>query len=144
LALSGELGQVVESLPQAFAKLVEAEAELKRGRALEAINRLQESQRLSDTWLSRYCLGRAYLAAKAFTQADSELDICLRRRGEATDVYLDEEQTYHVLPPVYYYLGRVREGLNSGGAAEPFRTFLSLKAPNATDPMVDDARRRGR
>ena len=58
-----------------------------------------------DTWIGHFELGRAYLAASAFPQADSEFDRCLRRRGEALSLFVDEEPTYGYLPTVYYYQG---------------------------------------
>ena len=70
---------------------------------------LTEANELLDTWIGRFDLGRAYLAAGAFPQADSEFDRCLKRSGEALSLFLDEEPTSGYLPPVYYYQGRVRE-----------------------------------
>lgn len=98
--------------------------------------------KLSNTWLARFELGRAYLAAGAFPQADSEFDLCLKRRGEASDLFLDEEQTYHFFPQVYYYRGVARQGLKSPEAADSFHLYLGLKAKDAQDPMVEDARLR--
>jgi hypothetical protein len=95
-----------------------------------------------DTWLGRYLLGRAYLEAGAFTEADSELEICLKRRGEATAVFLDDVPSYHVFPPVYYWLGRAQEGLGSPKAADSFRRFVEIRANAQDDPLVLDARRR--
>jgi tetratricopeptide (TPR) repeat protein/predicted Ser/Thr protein kinase len=141
-ALATELGRKIEPLPQANSKLIEGELELARGRPRNAIKLFEESLKLSNTWLARFEMGRAYLAAGAFPQADSEFDLCLKRRGEATDVYLDEEQTYRFLPQVYYYLGVARQGLKSPGAADSFRIYLGLKAKDAPDPMVADARLR--
>ena len=141
-ALATELGRKIEPLPQANSKLIDGELELARGRPRDAIKLFEESLKLSNTWLARFEMGRAYLAAGAFPQADSEFDLCLKRRGEATDVYLDEEQTYRFLPQVYYYLGMARQGLKSPGAADSFRTYLGLKAKDALDPMVADARLR--
>jgi hypothetical protein len=89
----------------------------------------------------RYDLGRAYLAAGAFAEADAELDACSKRRGEALAVYLDEVPTARLLPAVSYYLGRTREGLKSPGAAEAYRAFLAAKKA-AEEPLVADARRR--
>ncbi len=54
----------------------------------------------------------------AFLQADSAFERCLKRRGEALSLFLDDEPTYGYFPPVYYYQGRVREGLNSTRAGE--------------------------
>ncbi|MEZ5320251.1 MAG: hypothetical protein R2752_22805, partial [Vicinamibacterales bacterium] len=95
-----------------------------------------------DTWIGHFDLGRAYLAAEAFTQADSEFDRCIQRRGEVIALFLDEEPTWGHLPPVYYYQGRVREALNSSGYADAYQTYLSLRGTSTEDPRVAEIRRR--
>ena len=101
------------------------------------------AQALGDTWLGRYGLGRAYLAAERYPEAESELEKCLARRGEVTAVFLDEIPTYRYLPPVHYYMGLVREGLkNARGATESFQTFLDMKKDGDEQGLVADARRR--
>ncbi len=142
LQLVAPLSQRLQTEPQIYAKLVAGEAQLKRGNARDALNSFQEAQKLADTWLGHFDMGRAYLDAGAFTEASSEFDICLKRRGEATSVFLDDVPSYHLLPAVYYYQGRAREGLNSPGAAESYKTFLSIKEKGAGDPLVADAQRR--
>ena len=142
MELASSLAIRFETDPQAYAKLIAGEAHLKRGKPREAVNAFQEAQKLSDSWLGRLDLGRAYLEAGAFTEASSEFDVCLNRRGEATSVFLDDIPSYHLLPAVYYYQGRAREGLHSAGAAESYKTFLDIKANGAGDPLVADARRR--
>lgn len=136
------LSQRLENEPQIYAKLIAGEALLKRGNAREALNSFQEAQKLADTWLGHFDMGLAYLAAATYPEASSEFDVCLKRRGEATSVFLDDAPSYHLLPPVYYYQGRAREGLNSPGAAESYRTFLALKEKGAGDPLVADATKR--
>jgi tetratricopeptide (TPR) repeat protein/predicted Ser/Thr protein kinase len=142
LQLVAPLSQRLETEPQIYAKLIAGEAQLKKGNARDALSSFQEGQKLADTWLGHFDLGRAYLEAGAFTEASSEFDVCLKRRGEATSVFLDDVPSYHVLPAVYYYQGRAREGLNSPGAAESYKTFLSIKEKGAGDPLVADAQRR--
>jgi eukaryotic-like serine/threonine-protein kinase len=136
------LSQRLENEPQIYAKLISGEAQLKRGNARDALNAFQEAQKLADTWLGHYDMGLAYLAASTYPEASSEFDVCLKRRGEATSVFLDDVPSYHLLPPVYYYQGRAREGLNSPGAAESYKTFLALKEKGAGDPLVADATKR--
>jgi tetratricopeptide (TPR) repeat protein/predicted Ser/Thr protein kinase len=136
------LSQRLENEPQIYTKLITGEAQLKRGNARDALNSFQEAQKLADTWLGHFDMGLAYLAASTYPEASSEFDVCLKRRGEATSVFLDDVPSYHLLPPVYYYQGRAREGLNSPGAAESYKTFLSLKEKGAGDPLVADAQRR--
>jgi tetratricopeptide (TPR) repeat protein len=142
LQLVAPLSQRLDAESQVYAKLIAGEAQLKKGNARDALNSFQEAQKLADTWLGHLNLGRAYLDAGAFTEASSEFDVCLKRRGEATSVFLDDVPSYHVLPAVYYYQGRAREGLNSPGAAESYKTFLAIKEKGAGDPLVADAQRR--
>src|SRR6266404_2116822 len=142
LQLVAPLSQRLETEPQIYAKLIAGEAQLKKGNARDALNSFQEAQKLADSWLGHFAMGRAYLDAGAFTEASAEFDVCLKRRGEATSIFLDDVPSYHVLPAVYYYQGRAREGLNSPGAAESYKTFLSIKEKGAGDPLVADAQRR--
>jgi eukaryotic-like serine/threonine-protein kinase len=142
LAIAGLLGQRLETEPQIYAKLILGEAQLKKGNAREAVNIFEEAQKLGDTWLGHFDLGRAYLDTGAFTEASSEFDVCLNRRGEITSVFLDDMPSYHYLPPVYYYQGRAREGLKSAGAVESYRTFLAIKEKGGGDPLVADAEKR--
>ena len=142
LALAQSLAGRLETDPQAYAKLIDGEVELKRGRAADAVKLFREAQKLADTWFGRFDLGLAYLDAEAFTEAYSEFELCLKRRGEATAAFLDEVPTYRLVPPVYYYLGRAQEGLKSPAAADSYKTFLAIKEKSGEDPLVADARRR--
>jgi len=55
---------------------------------------------------------------------------------------LNEVPSYGYLPPVYYYLGRVREGLKSTGFADSYRTYLSIREKAGEDPLLAEVRRR--
>ncbi len=136
------LASELQAEPQAYAKIINANAALKNRDPRLAIKTLIEANGLLDTWIGHYDLGRAYFGAGAFTQADSEFDRCLTRRGEALALFLDEEPTYGYLPPVYYYQGRVREALNSPGIAEPYRTYLTIRGTADEDPLLAEVRRR--
>ncbi len=142
LGLARLLETQLEADPQAYAKLIGAEAAIKRGRPREAVQLLVQARKLADTWLGRFDLGRAYLDAGAYPEADSELELCLKRRGEATAAFLNEVPTYRLVPSVYYYLGRAQEGLKSPAAKDSYQIFLSIKARSESDPLVTDARRR--
>jgi len=141
LALANELGARLEPDPQAYAELIRGEAELARNKPPEALRRFQAAKKIADTWAGRFDLGRAYLAAKAFPEADAELETCAKRRGEATALFLDESPSFHVFPPALYYLGMSREGLRSPGAADAFKSFIAFHAADG-DPLAADAKRR--
>ena len=141
-SLIAGLASELQAEPQAYAKIVEGEVALKNKDPRQAIKVLIEANGLLDTWIGHFDLGRAYLEAGAFAQADSEFDRCLKRRGEALALFLDEEPTYGYLPPVYYYQGRVREGLNSAGFAESYRTYLTIRGKTGEDPLLPEVRQR--
>ena len=101
-----------------------------------------EANGLLDTWIGHFDLGRPYLEAGAFPQADSELDRSIGRRGEALSLLADEEPTYGYFPPAYYYQGRVREGLKSERFAEAYRAYLDIRGQSKEDPLLPDVRRR--
>ncbi len=111
--LAAGLAAELQAEPQAYASIIEGLTALHAGDARQAIKALTAANGLLDTWIGHFYLGRAYLEAGAFPQADSEFDRCIKRRGEALALFLDEEPTYGSFPTVYYYQGRVREGLKS-------------------------------
>jgi tetratricopeptide (TPR) repeat protein len=140
--LAAALSSELQPEPQAYAKIIEGGASLASKDPRQAIKSLSEANALLDTWIGRFDLGRAYLDAEAFAQADSEFDRCVKRRGEALSLFLDEEPTYAYFPHVYYYRGRVREGLKSAGAVESFRAYLNIRGAAGEDPLLPDVRRR--
>jgi tetratricopeptide (TPR) repeat protein len=140
--LAASLASELQAEPRAYAKIVEAEIALAGQDARRAVALATDANALLDTWIGRFTLGRAYLAAGAFPQADAEFDRCLRRGGEALSMFLDEEPTYTYFPAVHYYRGRVREGLNSKDFADADRTYLALRGSSAEDPLAAELRRR--
>jgi serine/threonine protein kinase/tetratricopeptide (TPR) repeat protein len=141
LAIVRELSERLEADPQAYGKLLDGEIQLKRNKTQEALKLFLESRKLSDTWMGHFDAGRAYVELGAFAEADSELETCQKRRGEATALFLDESPTYYVFPSVYYYLGRAQEGLKSSAATDSYKAFIEIKG-GGQDPLLADARRR--
>jgi tetratricopeptide (TPR) repeat protein len=138
-AISTALASELQPEPQAYARIIEGLVTMKSRNPREAIKILTEANGLLDTWIGHFELGRAYLDAGAFTQADSEFDRCLKRRGEALALFLDEEPTYGLFPPVYYYQGRAREGLGGANFAESYRAYVEIRGKSADDPLLPDA-----
>ena len=140
--LAASLASELQAEPQSYAKIIEGDIALKSGDARQAAKSFTDANALLDTWIVHFDLGRAYLEAGALTQADSEFDRCIKRRGEALSLFLDEEPTYGYFPTVYYYQGRVREGLKNAGFAESYRLYLGIRGQSKEDPLVADVRRR--
>jgi len=135
------LATAIPSEPQAYAKIILGEAALKEKDPRQALQLFSEAQKLNDLWLVHFDLGRAYFEAGAFPEADSEFDRCLKRRGEALELFLDDMPTYSYIPQVYYWQGRAREGLKSPGAMDSYRTYLSIREKAGEDPLIPELRR---
>ena len=140
--LAAGLASLLQDSPQAYAKLILGEAALKEHNSRQAIQSFTEANNLLDTWLGRFDLGRAYLEAGAFAEADSEFDRCIKRRGEALELFMDDGPTYSYVPIVYYYAGRVREGLKSPGFADFYRTYLKIRGNSTEDPLLAEIHQR--
>lgn len=140
-AIADELDRSVAAEPRMYAALVRGTIALVAGRPAEAVERYRGALARVDAWIVHRALARAYLAARAFTEAHDELETCVRRRGEAVDAFLDFVPTWRLYPPVLYDLGAAAEGLGSPAAAGAFRDFLALRT-TGDDPLAADARRR--
>jgi tetratricopeptide (TPR) repeat protein len=140
--LAGSLASELQTEPQVYAKLIEGEVALRAGDMRKAIQVFTEANNLLDTWIGRFDLGRAYLEAGLFTEADSEFDRCVKRRGEALELFVDDVPTYGYFPEIYYYQGRVREALKSPGAADSYRTYLSIRGKAGEDHLLPEIHRR--
>jgi tetratricopeptide (TPR) repeat protein/predicted Ser/Thr protein kinase len=140
--IAAGLASEPRSEPQAHAKIVDGTVALKRGDARSAMKSFKEANELQDTWMGHFQLARAYLEAGLFVEADSELDRCIKRRGEALSLFLDQVPTFGYFPTVYYYQGRAREGLKSSGFADSYRTYLSIRGQPGEDPLLPEVHRR--
>jgi serine/threonine protein kinase/tetratricopeptide (TPR) repeat protein len=128
--------------PQAYGKIIEALIAMNGKDQRPAIKLLTDANALLDTWIGHFELGRAYLATNQLPQADSEFDRCLKRRGEAMSLFLDEEPTYAYFPMVYYYQGLVRQAMSLAGAADSYRAYLAIREKAGEDPLIADIRKR--
>lgn len=126
--------------PRAYGKIVAGSIALAGGNAVAAVTLLTDANGLLDTWMGHFDLGRAYLAAHALAEADSEFDRTIKRRGEALAVLVDEQPTFSYFPPAYYYQGRVRQGLQSEGFADAYRQYLAFRGTSNEDPLASEVR----
>jgi tetratricopeptide (TPR) repeat protein len=142
--LAAALAAEVLPEPQAYAKIIEAQLAVAAKDPQAAIKLLTEANDLYPdvgTWIGHFELGRAFLAAEQFPQADAQFDKCLKRRGEANTLFLDEEPTFGYFPMVFYYQGRAREGMKLGGA-ESYRRYLEIREKAGEDPLIADIKKR--
>jgi tetratricopeptide (TPR) repeat protein len=139
--LAVSLTSEIQKSPHVYAKLILGEIALQGHDTNQAIELFNEAKERSDTWLGRFDLGRAYLEAGAFTEADAEFERCIQRRGEVLELFMDDVPTYSYLPPVYYNQGRDRQGLKSPDFDKFYRTYLDIRGQSTQDPLVADIRK---
>jgi tetratricopeptide (TPR) repeat protein/predicted Ser/Thr protein kinase len=139
--LAAALAAQPSSEPQAYGKIVAGMIALKRKEAKEAVTQITAANSLLDTWIGRFELGRADLDAGAFTEADSQFQQCMKRRGEAIELFDDNVPTYAYFPVVYYYEGRAGEAMKKPGFTDSYKSYLSIRGESKDDPLVPDVRR---
>jgi tetratricopeptide (TPR) repeat protein len=142
-ALAADLGKELQTQSRAYAKVIEGEIALAENRVNEAVDALRAGSRQLDVWLSHYDLGLAYVRASHSAEALAEFDTAMKRRGEATALFLDDIPTYRYLAALPYWLARAQEGVGMKTAAiDNFKAFLSIRAEDTKDPLALDARKR--
>jgi tetratricopeptide (TPR) repeat protein/predicted Ser/Thr protein kinase len=135
-------GAQLQPQNRAYAKIIEGEIALSERRIADAVEALRAAQKFADLWLGRFDLGVAYVEAGYYAEAVSELELCQKRRGEATALLLDDLPTVRYLATLPYWLARAQEGLGmTAAAAQNYNAFLALR-PEAADALTADARRR--
>jgi tetratricopeptide (TPR) repeat protein len=142
--VAARLENELQSQTRAYAGLLRGEAAQRAGRLPDAIDAYRESLQRNDTWFGRYLLGRAYLEAGHPAEALAELELCFKRRGETSDVFITDSPTVRYFPPVHYWLARAREEVGAlDMARQGYRSFLDLREDaDVVDPLVEDASRR--
>jgi serine/threonine protein kinase len=146
--LAARLGKQLLAEPRAYAKIIDAGIARRAADLNKAITLMTEANALFETWIGRFDLGRLYLdvaiATKDlgfYTQADSEFDRCINRRGESLALFLDEEPTSGYFPPVLYYRARARQGVNPDGPSEAYAAYLAIRGNSKEDPLAQEARK---
>jgi serine/threonine protein kinase/tetratricopeptide (TPR) repeat protein len=128
------------SEPQAYGKIILGLIALKKKDLPSAISQITSANSLLDTWIGHFELGRAYLDAGKYTEADSEFSQCLKRRGEAIELFDDNVPTYANLPPVYFYQGRARQGGKSAQFDDSYKSYLGIRGQSPDDPLLLEVR----
>src|SRR6185295_13022725 len=109
----------------------------------EGVDALGRAQKFADLWLGRFMLGVVNVEASRFALSQPDLELCLKRRGEAMALFLDDVPTFRYLTPLPYWLARAQEGQqNRSAAADNYKAFLALRPGNSSDPLAADARKR--
>ncbi len=138
--IAAGLAAQTSSEPQAYGKIIQGLIAVKKKDFNEAVKQIIAANTLLDTWIGRFELGRAYLAAGSFREADAEFDTCLKRKGEAIELFTSNVPTYAWLPQVYYDQGLAREGMKNAAFADSFKQYLAIRGQSTEDPHVAEIR----
>jgi tetratricopeptide (TPR) repeat protein len=144
LKLAADLEKLLQRHTTAYAGIIRGERALREGRLAEGIETLRAAEQRHDSWFVRFVLGKAYVEAGHFAEALTELELCLKRSGETTDVFFYDFPTIRYQPPLHYWLGRAQEALGASAQARPsYERFLALRGTaDPPDPLAEDARER--
>jgi tetratricopeptide (TPR) repeat protein len=141
--IATQLENMLQTHTTAYARLISAEIDFRKGRYARAVEGFRDSIKRRDTWFARYLLGRLYVETKHYQEAMAELEICLKRRGEVTDVFFYDTPSLRYWPATYYWLARAQQALGVADAQQNYERFLALRSnADPADPLAADARRR--
>jgi tetratricopeptide (TPR) repeat protein len=139
-SIAEALGAKLQPQSRAYSLMIEGMLALKGGETVAAIDKLRAAIEMSDLWLVRFQLGKAYFEAGFSAEAMDELQICYDRIGEATSLFLDDRPSWRYTATLPYWFARAEETLGMGQAAkDKYDTFLRIRP---TGPLADDARGR--
>jgi tetratricopeptide (TPR) repeat protein len=143
-AIAKTLSNMLQQQTVAYSRLINGQMALTKGQVSEALEAFRDAEKRHNSWFAHLLLGRLYLQAGRFGEAAAQFDECLKRRGEAADVFFENTTTSHYVPPVYYWLGKAHEGLGAAAAAKKsYEQYLSIRARAVpADAMAADAQAR--
>ena len=141
--IAAALDKTLQTQSRSYAQLIRAEIALAHARYADAIDAARAAQKLHDSWVSHFLLGRAYLEAGHFAEALASFDTCTKRVGETADLMFVNSATLRYLPPLYFWTARAQAGVGTTAAAmDNFRKFVALRTDSdASDPLIAAARR---
>lgn len=138
--IANELSGGLQPQNRAYGAMINGVIASLDGRNAEALDALTRAAQLSDFWLVRFELGKAYLRAGAFAEALDEFSSCEKRRGEASAAFLDDLPTWRFLADLPYWRARAQQEVGMSHAArQSYQAYLALRAEG---PLARDARER--
>lgn len=138
--IAGDLASDLQPQNRAYGTMIDGVIASMAGRHAEALDALTKAVQLSDFWLIRFELGRAYLRAGSFAEALDELSSCEKRKGEASAVFLDDQPTWRYVADLTYWRARAQQEIGMSHAArQSYQAYLDVRPEGA---LARDARER--
>jgi hypothetical protein len=92
--------------------MLQAERALRHREPTQAIEHVAESKKLPDLWLVRLTRGIAYQSAGHNAEALQDFEVCRRRIGETTALFLDDVPTFRYTAVLNEWLSRTTAALS--------------------------------
>ena len=103
------LGQELQPNSRSYSLVIKGAIATKEGRHADAVDALRSAIALTDSWLLRYYLGRAYFEAGKHVEAIGEFEICMQRKGETSALFLDDDEpTWRYMRPLNFWLAKTK------------------------------------
>lgn len=142
-SIAADLDNRLQAQSRAYAKAIAGALALRAKRLPAALDALRDSRQRVDSWLVHLMMGRTYLEAGQAPEALAEFETCVKRQGEATDLFFTDSATLRYLAPVDYWLGRTHQALGNPAARLHYDIYVRLRgATDAPDALLKDARAR--
>ena len=117
--IAEQLSQALQPDARSFGRVIEGAIATQEGRHADAVDALRSGIELSDSWLLRFHLGRAYYAAGRYVEALDEFELCQKRRGETTAMFQeDDEPTWRYMARLKVWQQKAREKLGMSATAQ--------------------------
>ena len=117
--IAATLNQELQPNSRSFGRVIDGAIATQEGRYADAVDSFRAAIALTDSWLVRFYLGRAYFEAGRYIEAMDEFEICLQRRGEATALFLDDDEpTWHVMARLNTWMAKAREKMGMSSSTE--------------------------
>jgi tetratricopeptide (TPR) repeat protein len=141
--IANTLNKTLQTQSRSYAELINGEIALEHKQLSDAVLTFQNAQKVHNTWISHFLLGRAYYEAGHFGEALAEFETCKARQGETADLMFADTATLRYLPPLYYWMAKAQQGMGTSDAAKQnFQQYIHLRdTSDYPDPLLQDARR---
>lgn len=117
--IAATLSQELQPNARSFAQLITGAIATQDGRYPEAVDAFRAAIALTDSWLVRFYLGRAYYEAGRYVEALDEFESCVERRGEASALFLDDDEpTWRYMAALNAWLEKTRTKMGITAIAE--------------------------
>ncbi len=117
LQIADRYRQQLGPTARAYAGLIDGLVAMNAGEYVEAVDAMRGALQKADLWIVRYYLAQAYLQAGYPAEALSEIETCIKRRGEAGGMFFDDVPTWRYTADLDSWKSRASDAMGQLAAA---------------------------